>query len=947
MVGKTYLKYEEGVRGGAICSSLPLCLCAARMKVKGAATVIAPALEAIHGYNSKTGALEFSLIPHESKMCATNEVSALAIQVLPGGLGWQIVAGYATGKVASFRLSPEGQWSCGFHAIGHKPDTSVLTVACDSACVTLCSGGQDTDITIWDSTTQEASYRLTGHRGAVVSCRFIPKRDDVLVSGSADGLIKIWDLKVQQCVQTIVASDTQVTSLLADEGGFRLFCGLRENVLKIFDISALSSAGYGAAVVGNEVTAHSTAPRKTNKPATSLCFSLDGSYLAITSNRSTEVFRVLSSDEVKKRALRKKKRRRDASGAVLDDEADEETATSAIVPLRIFFFDDKVRGLCFVPIPASTGEVKIAVSFATNANQFYTTSVTESDVAGGLTLSLTDLVNKGSIEHGGHRSEIKRVLFNDDDSGLLSLSSESLRLWHVSVKADYDDTDEAYYGAKEANLFHHTRSSVVCAGSVSLVDATCCAMLSEEVVCVGQADGAVMTVNVVGGIISSSDTAHVGSVKALARRPDKSGFASIGTDRRLLLWDLVLLADKRTTGLSLSQEVELAESPLFISFSPDKRLLAIGLQDHNIQLFYADSLKPFLSLFGHRLPPVDASFSADGTLVASVGMDKSLRFWGTDFGDCHRSIHAHDDYVTSVTFVGETHFVFTCSLDGTIKHWDGDNWTLIQLFRHHQQGLWSVAVNSNGTCVVSAGRDKCVRLLLRTEEILFPAEEEERRAQEAMDEEDNRRAAAQRLDEKDVNVAAVGQRTLGSNTSAEHIMDALDLVSVELQRQSNPEDTGSAPHPLLRNTTVWGYMWSVLDTVRPSELRHALGSLTSTHVSALLRYLSEMLKHGAILNHETAAKIILSLVTPAPGSTSGRAFATISAQELPLLAALTEGIVGRLDSQLGRMEYTTAALRVIMQHLEEKEKTLFFDVSKVQGFRKKFHRREDPQVASK
>jgi U3 small nucleolar RNA-associated protein 12 len=947
MVGKTYLKYEDGARAGVICSALPLSLCAARMRLKGPTTVICPALEAVNGYNSKTGELEFSLVPSESKMSATNEVSSHSMNLLPGGSRWQIIVGYANGKVAVFRQAVGGQWSCGFYALGHKPDTAVLSVASDSASAILSSGGQDTDITIWDATTLEATYRLTGHRGAVVSCAFLPSRDDVLVSGSADGCIKIWCLKIQQCVQTVVASDTQVTSLLMDAGGMRIFCGLRESVVKVFDVSALTAAGYGTPLLGSEVTPHSSAPRKTNKPATCMCFSPDGGFLALTSSKSTEVFRVLSADEIKKRALRKKKRIRAAVAPDEhhpdDDAADGElSVVAAIAPLRIFFFPEKVRGLCFVA-PAmekapSKKQLRLAVSFSTNELQFFTTSVTESDVAGGMTLSLTDLSAAGGIDQAGHRNEIKSVLFTDDDSCLLSLSSESLRLWHVALKPDHEDSDEAFYAAKESNLHHHTRSSVVCAGSVPLADATCCSVLSEEVVCVGQADGALLTINAVAGSVSSSDAAHVGTVKSVARRPDKSGFASIGADRRLLLWDLVLLADKRTTGLTLAHEVELNEAPLFVAFSPDNRFLGVGLQDNNIQLFYCDSLKPFLSLFGHRLPPTGAAFSTDGVLIASVGMDKSLRFWGTDFGDCHRVIHAHDDYVTSVAFVAETHYAFTCSLDGTIKHWDGDNWTLIQLFRCQQQGLWWVAVNSNGTCVASAGRDKCFRLLLRTEEILFPQEEEQRRAQEAMDEEDNRRAAAQRLDDKDVSVAAVGQRTLGSNTAAEHIMDALDIVSVELQRLENPEDTTSAAHPLLRNTTVWAYLWSVLDGVRPSELRHALGSLTSTHVAALLRFLLEMLRHGAITNPETAARIVLSLVTPPAGSTSGRALATIAPHEAPLLSSLTTGIVDRLGSQVDRMDYTAAALRTVMQHLEEREKTLFFDVSKVQGHRRKVQR---------
>lgn len=320
-------------------------------------------------------------------------------------------------------------------------------------------------------------------------------------------------------------------------------------------------------------------------------------------------------------------------------------------------------------------------------------------------------------------------------------------------------------------------------------------------------------------------------------------------------------------------------------------------------------------------------------------MDKSLRFWGTDFGDCHKAVHAHDDYVTSVAFVPGTHYCFTCSLDGSIKHWDGDTWTLTQIFRIHQQGLWTICVNSNGTCAVASGKDRSIRLLLRTEEILFPQEEEERRAQEAMDEEDNRRSAVQRLEEKDAEVGVVGQKSLASNTAAENLMDALDLASVELQRMADTTsaDTTSVPHPLLKNTTVWAYLWNVIESIKPSEMRHALSSLTSTHISALLHLLHQMLTQRAVQNYEIASKIVLSLVLPPLGSTTGRPLTTLSGDELALLASIRDLVAQGLATSVSRMDYTVAAIEVVMQELQEKEKTIFYDISKVQGYKKKYH----------
>ena len=58
-------------------------------------------------------------------------------------------------------------------------------------------------------------------------------------------------------------------------------------------------------------------------------------------------------------------------------------------------------------------------------------------------------------------------------------------------------------------------------------------------------------------------------------------------------------------------------------------------------MFYADSLKFFLSLYGHKLPVLCMDISADSTLLATGSADKNLKLWGLDFGDCHKSFLAH------------------------------------------------------------------------------------------------------------------------------------------------------------------------------------------------------------------------------------------------------------------------------------------------------------------
>ena len=68
------------------------------------------------------------------------------------------------------------------------------------------------------------------------------------------------------------------------------------------------------------------------------------------------------------------------------------------------------------------------------------------------------------------------------------------------------------------------------------------------------------------------------------------------------------------------------------SKSQSKLLLAAGLLDSTIKVFFDDSLKFFLSLYGHKLPVTTIDISTDSTLLASGSADKTIKLWGLDFG---------------------------------------------------------------------------------------------------------------------------------------------------------------------------------------------------------------------------------------------------------------------------------------------------------------------------
>lgn len=144
---------------------------------------------------------------------------------------------------------------------------------------------------------------------------------------------------------------------------------------------------------------------------------------------------------------------------------------------------------------------------------------------------------------------------------------------------------------------------------------------------------------------------------------------------------------KRTLQIVATRTLKMSHDVLCVRYSnsadPSKLLVAASLLDNTVKIFYEDSLRFFLSLYGHKLPVLSLAISSDDKLLVTGSADKNLKVWGLDFGDCHKSFFAHADSVMSVGFVHNTHYVFSCGKDGMLKFWDADRFEMITQTRAH------------------------------------------------------------------------------------------------------------------------------------------------------------------------------------------------------------------------------------------------------------------------
>ena len=173
-------------------------------------------------------------------------------------------------------------------------------------------------------------------------------------------------------------------------------------------------------------------------------------------------------------------------------------------------------------------------------------------------------------------------------------------------------------------------------------------------------------------LLNTIEGAHSGAIWSLDMTTDGKRLVTGSADKTVCFWDFQVeqepvpgTTDKFNPKLKMFHDttLELNDDVLAVKISPDNRLLAVSLLDNTVKVFFMDSMKFFLSLYGHKLPVLSIDISFDSKLLITSSADKNIKIWGLDFGDCHRSLFAHNDSIMKVVFVPESHNFFSCSKD--------------------------------------------------------------------------------------------------------------------------------------------------------------------------------------------------------------------------------------------------------------------------------------------
>jgi U3 small nucleolar RNA-associated protein 12 len=804
----------------------------------------------------------------------------------------------------------------------------------------LGSGGSDGSVVLWDVVAETGLFRLLGHRGGITELIFHEMEGlDALITASIDGFIKIWDIGGQCCIQTIANHRGEVLGASCSRlwtnhsesednasSRCRLITGGSDGLVRVWSVqtpqrllstlvsdsdeSADNSVDDVCKFMGTLVPPPnvSTSADKVQ----SVQFHPNGKFVGIHhgNTKNIDVYIVRSVQESFKKRQRRLKRREEKEKkkpntvdnkqagqkrGILDDpeSSDEEekqglqTEEQQLDPKAIKASDEfeylttikashKARGFAFARNKEKGELVRVVVALTTNAFEAYSFSRTSDKEGTSPRITVKKIT---SMNIAGHPTGIRAVALSSDDKLACTVSKNTTMIWNVESRSCLQSLSPASLS---------TRKDISAYG-------LCVAFLPGNThVVIGTREGHLLIVDIAAGeVVFSDEDAHEAAIWSIdVRRPTTIdgtiGLVTGSADKSVKFWDVESSDDDDTADHPVAvhqRTLQMTDDVVAVRYSyalqSSKRMVCVSTLDCTVKVFFEDSLKLFLSLYGHKLPVLAIDCSDDDVLLVSASADKTVKIWGLDFGDTHRTLHGHEDSITDIRFVRRTHNFFSSSKDGTVRYWDGDRFEQVLLLNGHTAEVNCLAVSKTGAFVLSSGMDRQVRVWERTKDIVFLEEERERELEQVFDRIGNRgeKATATILDQQREDDGDDGESVTDDNgpqseaavkksvlsvSAGDRLMEGLERADQELKdiasfRSINQQNVKKRQaNPMLMGLAPALYVLWILKSIKSSDLEQSLLVLPHTHIERLLYYCSILLKQGRGV--EICARVAVFLV---------------------------------------------------------------------------------------
>jgi WD40 repeat protein/serine/threonine protein kinase len=464
---------------------------------------------------------------------------------------------------------------------------------------------------------------LAGNHGPVKDAIFLTNRR-LVVSGGADGRIRLWDPDASSLLLTVEAHREAISRLAISPDETTLASASRDGTVGLWTIAAAD--GAPALTLRQRINAQIG-------PVGDLALSPDGRLIAAGGmNHAVKVWN-----------------------------AESATETATLTPKR--FLNDRITSLCFSP----SGEHLATATDASNVCLWRVADWTlvgrhreaaknsvaaviafspDSNILAIGNASGISLWNWGQDEVvgrlGGHQGcHISGMAFRPGGEQLVTAGFDHLvRIWGIR-----DLRQQASFGG------HNDRLS-----SLRLSDADGLAVTASY-------DGAVKLWKLSNDFEDKTLIGRPAALTTAAFSHDGRWLVSGGEGKVARIWYVA-------SGVEVGQLEVLSDDVEGIAFSPDGALIATASRDGTVKLWNASSWEEVATLRAHIDRVGVIAFSPDGRSLASGGRDNDVWIWDVASGRALKRLTGHTDDIWAIAFLPRSRHVVSASRDGTVRFWD-------------------------------------------------------------------------------------------------------------------------------------------------------------------------------------------------------------------------------------------------------------------------------------